>query len=186
MNTVNLGIDGQPAEVAAGTTILEAAGSLEIYIPRLCHHPDLPPAKGSQSARTIFQGDREIENAISAEPGRGCGLCVVEVQGEEELVGACAAEVSEGMMVSTNNDRIKAARQEKLMPIMARHRHACLTCAQQEGCPRSQCSANLPENERCCPQFGHCELQKVANSVGILDTTPKWIPTDLALLKDHP
>ncbi len=186
MNTVSLSIDGQPAEVAAGTTILDSAGSLNIYIPRLCHHPDLPPAKGSQSARNIFQGDRNIENAMPEEPGQGCGLCVVAVEGEEELVGACVAEVAEGMVVCTNNDRIKAARREKLMPIMARHRHACLICAQQDGCPRSQCSANVPENERCCPQFGHCELQNVANYVGLLDATPKWAPTDLALLKDDP
>jgi NADPH-dependent glutamate synthase beta subunit-like oxidoreductase/Pyruvate/2-oxoacid:ferredoxin oxidoreductase delta subunit len=88
------------------------------------------------------------------------------------------------MVVITNSDRIKAARQEKLMPIMARHRHACLTCAQQEGCPRSQCSSNVPENERCCPQFGHCELQNVANYVGIPAATPKWVPTDSARLKD--
>jgi len=186
MNTVSLYIDGQPLEVAAGTTILEAAGNLDIYIPRLCHHPDLPPAQGSQSARIVFQGDREIENALPEGSGQGCGLCVVEVEGEEELVGACAAEVAAGMVVTTNNERIKATRQEKLIPIMARHRHTCLTCAQQEGCPRSQCSANVPENERCCPQFGHCELQNVANYVGILDASPKWIPTDLALLKDQP
>jgi len=186
MNTVSLSIDGQPVEVAAGTTILEAAGSLDIYIPVLCHHPDLPSAQGGESAQVVFQGDREIENAMLEEPGRGCGLCVVEIEGEEELVGACAAEVAEAMVVITHSDRIKAARQEKLMPIMARHRHTCLTCAQQEGCPRSQCSSNVPENERCCPQFGHCELQNVANYVGIPAATPKWVPTDLALLKDHP
>ena len=186
MKTVSLSIDGQPAEVAAGTTILEAAGRLNIYIPRMCHHPDLPPARGSQSDQVVFQGKRKIENAMPEEPAKGCGLCVVEVEGQEALVGACAAEVAEGMVVITHNDRIKAARQEKLMPIMARHRHACLTCAQQEGCPRSQCSANVLENERCCPQFGHCELQNVANYIGILHATPNWIPTDLALLKDHP
>ena len=186
MNTVSLSIDGQPVEVAAGTTILEAAGSLDIYIPVLCHHPDLPPAQGGESARIVFQGDRELKNAMPEEPGRGCGLCVVEVEGEEELVGACATEAAEAMVVITHSDRIKAARQEKLMPIMARHRHACLTCAQQEGCPRSQCSSNVPENERCCPQFGHCELQNVANHVGIPAATPKWLPTDSARLKDHP
>jgi NADPH-dependent glutamate synthase beta subunit-like oxidoreductase len=43
----------------------------------------------------------------------------------------------------------------------------------------------VPEAERCCPQFGHCELQNVANYVGILDDTPKWAPTDLPVLKDH-
>ena len=45
MNTVSLSIDGQQVRVSAGTTILEAAGSLDIYIPTLCHHPDLPPAQ---------------------------------------------------------------------------------------------------------------------------------------------
>ncbi len=186
MNTVSLSIDGQPVTVAAGTTILEAAGSLDIYIPVLCHHPDLPPAQGGQSAPVVFHGEREIENAMPEEPGRGCGLCVVEVKGEEKLVGACATEVAEAMVIITHSDRIKAARQEKLMPIMVRHRHACLTCAQQEGCSRSQCSANVPENERCCPQFGHCELQNVANYVGILDATPRWVPTDFTRLKEYP
>ena len=163
MDTVKLFIDGQAVEAPIGATILEAARQTDIYIPSLCYHPDLPPAKGIAATSVVFQGSRKIENAMPEEPGRGCGLCVVEVEGEKELMGACAAEAAAGMVVITNNDRIKAARQEKLMPIMARHRHACLTCAQQEGCPRSQCSSNVPANERCCPQFGHCELQKVAN-----------------------
>jgi NADPH-dependent glutamate synthase beta subunit-like oxidoreductase len=183
---VNLSIDGQQVQVPAGSTILEAARSADIYIPTLCHHPDLPPAKNSGAVPEIFQGARKLENAMPEEPGKGCGLCVVEVDGSEELVGSCATEVGGAMVVITNNDRIKATRQEQLVPIMARHRHACLTCAQQEGCPRTQCSSNVPENERCCPQFGHCELQNVANYVGILDATPKWVPTDLALLKNHP
>ncbi|UCG07156.1 MAG: FAD-dependent oxidoreductase, partial [Desulfobacterales bacterium] len=91
----------------------------------------------------------------------------------------------EGMVIITASDRVKAKRQENLVPIMTRHRHACLTCAQQEGCPRTQCSLNVPGNERCCPQFGHCELQNIAHYVGILDATPKWVPTDLPVLEDH-
>ena len=179
-------IDGQQVRVRAGMTILEAAGSIDIYIPTLCYHPDLPPAKGSEAARIIFQGGREIENANPGRSDQGCGLCVVEVAGTDELVSACATEVAESMAVTTNSRRIKAVRQEKLAPIMARHRHACLACAQQEGCPRTQCSANVPENERCCPQFGHCELQNVAAYVGLPDSTPRWIPTDLTVIKDDP
>jgi len=186
MDTVNLSIDGQQVQVPPGTTILEAAASIDIYIPTLCYHPDLPPARGSEAARLVFQGDRETENAMPGEPGQGCGLCVVEVEGTDVLVGSCATEVAESMVVTTNNDRIKAVRQEKLVPIMTRHRHACLTCAQQEGCSLIQCSSNVPENERCCPQFGHCELQNVANYVGIPDSTPKWFPTDLTVIKDQP
>jgi NADH dehydrogenase/NADH:ubiquinone oxidoreductase subunit G len=52
MDTVNLSIDGQQVQVPAGSTILEAARSADIYIPTLCHHPDLPPdpAKVAASA----------------------------------------------------------------------------------------------------------------------------------------
>ncbi len=89
------------------------------------------------------------------------------------------------MVVITDNETLRAKRQENLLPIMTRHRHACLTCAQQEGCSRSQCSSNVPQNERCCTQFGHCELQNVVNYVGISPTTPKWVPTDLPILDQH-
>ncbi|MFH1293610.1 MAG: FAD-dependent oxidoreductase, partial [Pseudomonadota bacterium] len=185
MDQIKLTIDGQEIEAQAGTTILEAARGVDIYIPSLCSHPDLPQAEGIQAAKVIYQGERKIENAMPEEAGKGCGLCVVEVEGETDLVKSCSTEVREGMVVITDNDRIKAERQENLIPILTRHRHACLTCAQQEGCSRSQCSSNVPENERCCTLFGHCELQNVANYVGISPTTPKWVPTDLPILENH-
>ncbi|MDM8550820.1 FAD-dependent oxidoreductase [Desulfobacterales bacterium HSG2] len=186
MGNVKLTINNQEIEAPAGTTILKAARSADIYIPTLCHHPNLPPAKQGQPAKAVFQGNLKIRNAMPDEPAKGCGLCVVEVEGQPDLAGSCATPVHEGMVIVTENDRITAKRQENLIPILARHRHACLTCAQQEGCPRSQCSSNVHENERCCPQFGHCELQNVANHIGISDATPKWIPTNLPVFKDHP
>lgn len=186
MDTVELTIDGQLVRVPVGTTILEAAGSLQIYIPTLCHHPDLPPANGSQAARMVFQGNWELENAMPGALGAGCGLCAVEVQGDDELVEACATQVKAAMQVITDNERIQTARRGKLASIMARHRHACLTCSQQQGCSQSQCSSNVPENERCCALFGHCELQNVANYVGLLDSIPRWMPTDLMVIDDHP
>ena len=186
MNRVILTIDGQQVEVPSGATILEAARSVDIYIPTLCHHPDLPPAEGSQAAPAVYQGERKIENVMPGEPGKGCGLCVVEVEGEADLVGSCTTEVKPGMVVVTENDRIKEKRQENLVSILARHPHVCLTCAQQQGCPLTQCSSNVPENERCCPQFGHCELQDVANFIGISPSTPRWLPTDLPILEGDP
>lgn len=186
MNTVKLTIDDQQLEVQEGTAILEAARSADIYIPTLCYHPDLPIAKGIPASEVVFQGDLRIENSMPEEAGKGCGLCVVEVEGEAELIESCAVEVMEGMSVVTENERVTAKRQGNLISILSRHRHACLTCAQQEGCSRTQCSTNVPENERCCPQFGHCELQDAANYVGISDSTPKWIPTDLPIFKEDP
>jgi formate dehydrogenase (NADP+) beta subunit len=80
---------------------------------------------------------------MPGKPGRGCGLCVVEVEGMPDPVSACSTKVKAGMVVVTDSDRIKAKRQQNLIPILTRHRHACLTCAQQEGCSRSQCSINV-------------------------------------------
>ncbi len=186
MSDIRLTINGQDVQAPAGTTILEAAKGADIYIPTLCYHPDLPPAEGSQAAKVVFQDRNRIENAVPYEAGKGCGLCVVEVEGEADLVGSCATEVKEGMAVITDNERVREKRIENLVPIVSRHRHACLTCAQQEGCSRSQCSTNVPEEERCCTRFGHCELQNVANYIGISPATPKWMPKNLPIFKEDP
>ena len=173
-------------EAGAGATILQAAGSVGIYIPVLCSHPDLPAAGRSKGAAEIYQGGRRIENCRPGAHEKGCGICLVEVEGEEGLVGSCGAPVRNGMVVVTENDRIRKARRDSLVPILARHRHSCLTCAQQEGCSRTHCSSNVPVDERCCPKFGQCELQKVVEYVGISDSTPKWVPSGLPAIENGP
>ena len=154
MNLVKFTINGQEVQRPEGTCILEAARSAGIYIPSLCYHPDLPTAKGSKAAKVIFQGDRRVENAMPEKSGGECGLCLVEIQGQRDLVGSCSTEIKEGMVVITENSLIRNRRQEKLIPILARHPHACLTCAQQVGCSRTQCSSSVPENEWYCPLLG--------------------------------
>ena len=186
MEKIKLIINGQKIETTRGTTILEAARSADIYIPTLCYHPDLPPAKAVSCSGSVYRGTEKIDNASHEEHAKGCGLCLVEIQGTPDLAGSCSTNAEHNMIVTTDSDRIKAKRKENLTLILARHPHACLTCAQQEGCSRTQCSSNVPENQRCCPKFGHCELQDVANYVGISDSTPKWIPSDLPVYKDHP
>jgi NADPH-dependent glutamate synthase beta subunit-like oxidoreductase len=186
MDTIRLTIDGQTLEVPEGTTILVAARKADIYIPSLCFHPDLPPAEDRPAVEAVFHGHHKIENARPGHSVKGCGICVVEVAGSSELMGACATPVADGMVVTSQNERIEAKRRKNLLPIMARHRHACLTCAQQDGCALSPCSTDVPEAERCCEQFGHCELQQVANYVGIPDSTPRWVPTDYPVFKDDP
>ena len=71
MGMVRVTIDGRQVEVPSGTSILSAARSAGIYIPALCHHPDLPPAKGLQAAKAVFQGDQKIENTRPKESGKG-------------------------------------------------------------------------------------------------------------------
>ncbi len=186
MSRVKLTINGRQVESDAWATILQAAGSAGIYIPVLCSHPDLPAAGWNKGVTEIYQGDRRIENCQPDTQEKGCGICLVEIEGEPGLVGSCGAPVRNGMVVVTENDRIREARRENLVPILARHRHSCLTCAQQEGCSRTHCSSNVPEGERCCPQFGQCELQRVVNYVGISDSTPKWVPSVPPVIENGP
>ena len=42
MKMVKLTINGLPVEVAEGTNLLNAAKQVQVKIPALCYHPDLP------------------------------------------------------------------------------------------------------------------------------------------------
>jgi len=180
-----LEIDGTVVNAERGVTVLEAARSAGIYIPALCYHPDLPPAPGMKPGEFVYWGGELVKNA-SAREYEGCRLCVVKIEGIEGFPAACDTPVAEGMVVYTDTPELKVLRRDNLMPILAQHPHACLTCAQQEGCSREPCSTNVPLEERCCPKFGRCELQKVAQYVGIKEETPRWVPTQMPVLKDEP
>lgn len=186
MNNVNLTIDGLDIKAYEEMSILAAARMAGIYVPCLCSHPDLPKAEGMKPASAVYQGDMRMENAFPEETFDGCGLCVVEVEGEEELVNACSTLVRQGMIVRTDSGRVKDERRKRLVLILSGHRHACLTCAQQAGCSMTQCSLNVPQKERCCTLFGRCELQAVADFIGILPETPRWVPTDLPVVEEDP
>ena len=99
---------------------------------------------------------------------------------------ACDTPIEEGMVVRTRGETLIGLRRQRLGRILAEHPHACLTCAQQEGCSRTQCSANVPENERCCPLLGRCELQKVAAFIGLPEDLPRYRPTGKPIVDDEP
>ena len=185
MSLINISIDGQPVEAQENDTIVQAARRAGIYIPTICNHPNLPPGKGKKPAAAVWQGGVKIENAKDEELS-GCGLCVVELAGVAEPQPACITPVGAGMEITTSSEALNKLRQEKLIPILARHPHACLACAQAAGCSRTQCSSNVAEAERCCEQFGNCELQKVVNYLGIHQDTPRWIPGERPKLTDDP
>ncbi len=186
MSTVNLTIDEVKVNVAQETTILQAALQAGIYIPHICSHPDLPPVETLKPAEAVYRGQTRIENKKPTLEYDGCQLCMVEIEGREGLHRACNSPVAEGMVVHTNTPEVQVFRRNRLMLILAEHPHACLTCAQKEGCARFPCSTNIPENERCCPKFGNCELQSVAEYIGIKPETPRYIFGNLPIIKDEP
>ncbi len=84
---VELKIDGITTQVPDGTTVLEAAESMGIAIPTLCHHQGL------------------------SEYG-ACRVCIVEVfkRGRSKLEASCTLPVSDGLVVLTNSEKVKRAR----------------------------------------------------------------------------
>jgi predicted molibdopterin-dependent oxidoreductase YjgC len=183
---INLIIDDVKVNVTEETSILEAALQADIYIPHICSHPDLPPVDTMKPTDVVYRGQTRLENRNVEIAYEGCQLCVVEIEGRDGFQRSCNTTTTEGMVVRTNTPEIQEFRRDRLMLILGKHPHACLTCAQKEGCARFPCSTNVPENERCCSRFGNCELQSIAEYIGIKQETPRYIFRDLPIIKDEP
>ena len=106
---VNLIIDGKPVTVPEGTSILDAAKTVNINIPVLCDHPDLH------------------ERAL-------CRICVVECDGRGKLAAACANDVWEGVSIVTNNKRLSTIRKTIVEMLLANHPRDCLKCVRSTNC----------------------------------------------------
>ncbi len=186
--SITLKINGDEVKAEEGMTILEAAQNNEIYIPRLCYHPSLGSSHGLKPVEVIYREDGEFHNDGSEpEDGYpGCRLCLVEIVGQEGVFTSCDTMAENGMEVNSESDEIKQMRRDNLAEILRDHPHACLLCAQQEGCSRTQCSTNVPEDERCCPLLGHCELQKVSQYVGVREDLTKYVFKNLPKHENEP
>ena len=129
---IKLTINDIPLEVEAGTTVLEAAKRAGISIPTLCNHPKLTPY-GS------------------------CRLCLVQVQGARTLQTSCALPAAEGMVVQTETEAVKKARQFVLSMLFSERNHFCMYCQETDG---------------------DCDLQQAAYHEGLTHwpITPAYLP----------
>ncbi len=109
--------------VTENMTILDAAKLAKIKIPTLCYHPDL-------------------------EVKANCRVCVVEVEGMGNLQAACLTKVSEGMVIHTNNKRVRETRRIIVELILANHDQTCTTCHSNGVCELQQLTEelNIKEN----------------------------------------
>ena len=111
---IHLTIDGVQVAAEEGSTILAAAQKAGIEIPNLCFMKDLKPYGA-------------------------CGVCVVEVEKSPKLIRACAATVSEGMVVTTKSERALRARSLALELLMGDHDGDC----------QGPCKLNCPAHTDC-------------------------------------
>ncbi len=107
--TVALSIDGTPVSVPAGTSIMRAAVTAGIPVPKLCATDSLK-AFGS------------------------CRLCLVEVEGRRGLHAACTEPVRAGMAVRTQTEAVARIRRGVMELYISDHPLDCLTCSANGDC----------------------------------------------------
>ncbi|MFZ2323994.1 MAG: NADH-dependent [FeFe] hydrogenase, group A6 [Ignavibacteriaceae bacterium] len=106
---VQLTINGIRVNAEEGMTILDAAKSVGISIPTLCH------------LKNLF-------------PSGACRICSVEVVGFRGLTPSCAYPVSEGMAVDTDSPRVRRARKTIVELLVENHPQDCLVCVRNKNC----------------------------------------------------
>ena len=109
MIPVKLTIDGHPASVPPGTTILAAARTLGLAVPTLCH----------------------VEGF---DPSASCFLCAVKIEGRPNLWPSCATPVAEGMVVINDSDEVREARKTSIELLLSDHAGDCVGPC-KTGCP---------------------------------------------------
>lgn len=107
MNTVTFKIDGISVQAQEGQSVLSAALAADIYIPHLCHHPDLT--------------DIGV-----------CGLCLVEY--DHQIVSSCTLPAEDGMEIHTKGEELEERRKLALKLLLAAHPEDCSTCPKYGKC----------------------------------------------------
>ncbi len=114
MEMIKLTIDGKKVEIEKGATILDAAYSVGIKIPTLCH---------------MDLGDLKVINKAAS-----CRICVVEIEGRRNLAPACATDAMDGMVINTHSIRVLNARKTVLELLLSDHPKDCLICKKSGSC----------------------------------------------------
>ena len=113
---VDLKINGIDFQFPKGSNLLDAAESVGIHIPNLCHLKDL--------------------RGIGA-----CRLCVVENNGK--TIAACTAKIKKNMDVITDNERLRSMRETTIDLILSRHPTDCMTCGKAGVCMLQKYACDL-------------------------------------------
>ncbi len=109
MEELNIILNGNNISGNAGETIFQLAGRYGINIPTLCNEPRL-------------------------EPFSSCFVCVVEIDGMRGLQPSCSTRITEGMVINTDNEKVKIARKAALDLLVSNHFADCEAPCKQT-CP---------------------------------------------------
>ncbi|GMU71301.1 MAG: NADH-quinone oxidoreductase [Burkholderiales bacterium] len=106
---LNLEIDGKPVAVPHGSTVMDAAVKLGVYVPHFCWHKKL---------------------SIAA----NCRMCLVQVEKAPKPLPACATPATEGMKVQTHSELAVSAQKGVMEFLLINHPLDCPICDQGGEC----------------------------------------------------
>ena len=118
---VEVTVNRQKVKVPAGVTVLQACEAAGVNVPRFCYHDRLSIAGN-------------------------CRMCLVEVEKAKKPVASCANPIMPGMVIKTDTDMVKFAREGVVELLLINH---------PLDCP-------------ICDQGGECDLQDITMTFGSL------------------
>jgi iron-only hydrogenase group A len=116
-------VNNKIIEARRGDTIIEALFRNGIKVPTLCSMKGLSPTGA-------------------------CRICVVEVEGFQNLVTSCSYPVQDGMKIKTHSPRVQKARKILVELLLSNHPDDCLYCERNGTCELQDLSIELNIRER--------------------------------------
>ena len=104
-----LTINGSEVTVEPGTTVLQACEQTGVEIPRFCYHERLSIAGN-------------------------CRMCLVEMERSPKPIASCAMPAGDGMVIHTDTEQVKKAREGVMEFLLINHPLDCPICDQGGEC----------------------------------------------------
>jgi [NiFe] hydrogenase diaphorase moiety small subunit len=107
MDSFRISVDGVHIDALEGQSVIQAADAAGIYIPRLCHHPDL-------------------------EPAGNCRVCTCKINGRNSA--ACVTPAMPGMVVENETPQLTDDRRAVIEMLFVEGSHPCTYCVASGDC----------------------------------------------------
>ena len=145
----NIEVNNKTIKARKGDTILETLRKNGITVPTLC-------------------------NMETFTPTGACRICVVEVEGSDDLVPSCSHPVEEWMKIHTHSPRVIRARRTIVELLLSSHPDDCLYCIRNRNCELQNLAEELGIRERRLPVATR-KLKKDPSSAAIVRDPEKCI-----------
>lgn len=123
---MKLTVNGKSVEAQSGETVLSLLRREGVPVPTLCH----------------------LEGML---PSGACRICVIEIEGQANLIPSCSFPAADGMKILTNSPRVINARRTVVELLLGSHPDDCLYCAKQPSCELNRLSREYGVTSRRFP-----------------------------------